>query len=69
MSNDQPTQQPRPVVFVVDEAHALLGGMTGQGKSTAMRKAVADLLERARDTGMPIVISDSKGTKDWLPQS
>lgn len=49
-----------PTIFAVDEAYALFSGMTGQGVVTEMRKALADMLERARAAGMPIVIGDPK---------
>ncbi|MDP4501124.1 hypothetical protein [Nonomuraea turcica] len=62
MDGSEKTAPDAPLVIVVDEAHALIGGMTGQGKSLAMRKAVADLLHKGRATGMPIVVGTPKTT-------
>ncbi|MEU8152011.1 hypothetical protein [Nonomuraea sp. NPDC048901] len=56
------TTPPAPVVIVVDEAAAIFGGMTGHGKNPGL---LTDLLEKARNSGAPIVITDSKGATNW----
>ncbi|MEU7743357.1 hypothetical protein [Nonomuraea sp. NPDC049158] len=46
-----------PPTVVVDESQALFGGLPGQGKSAAVRQAVAEVLARGRAAGVLVVLT------------